>query len=95
LFGQYFVYQQGRSFGHVTSTKARAEPSSFAAENNQVLGMAGLAAHPTIIVKLQRPDSCAIAMNCGQLEAARKERPVWCCFARGSNSCPDISFKSC
>lgn len=46
LFGQYFVNQQGRAFGHATCTTARAEPSSFAAESNQVLGMAGLAAHP-------------------------------------------------
>jgi len=46
LFGQYFVNQQGRTFGHATCTTARAEPSSFAAESNQVLGMAGLAAHP-------------------------------------------------
>ena len=31
LFGQYFVNQQGRAFGHATCTTARAEPSSFAA----------------------------------------------------------------
>ena len=45
--------------------------------------------HFTISRKLIRPVNCAIASvaNCNHLDAVRKERPEWCCFASVSNSC--------
>jgi len=43
---QDLVNQQGRTLSHPPRSAARAKAAPFAAEGNQMLGVAGLAAHP-------------------------------------------------
>ena len=46
LFRQYFINQQGGTFGHPPRPTARAETATLTAESDQVLGVARLAANP-------------------------------------------------
>lgn len=46
LLGEDLIDQQRRALGHAPSATTRAETSPFATERHQVLGMAGVAAHP-------------------------------------------------
>src|SRR5690554_7016527 len=45
LFRQYFINQQGGTFGHPPRPTARAETATLTAESDQVLGVARLAAN--------------------------------------------------
>ncbi len=46
LLGEDLIDQQGGAFGHAPRPAARTKAARFAAESDQMLGMAGLAAHP-------------------------------------------------
>ncbi len=46
LFRQYFINQQGGTFGHPPRPTARAETATLTAESDRVLGVARLAANP-------------------------------------------------
>jgi hypothetical protein len=45
LFGQDLVDQQDRAFGHAPRPTAGTEPTAFAAESHQMLGVAVVALH--------------------------------------------------
>ena len=46
LLGKHLIDQQRRALGHAPRPTAGAKTASFTAERHQVLGMAGVAAHP-------------------------------------------------